>query len=381
VSKKTKDSDTLFELITQAREASAGTFDVPAWMEKRRAQALPSAPPEAQDKAETKLAEAEAAPQAPPEPAPPAVPPVPAEPAEQAAPPAQPRVAAPRRAEAEKTSQAEVDYEAQAVAAAHAAAEAQTARQAQAAAAAQAARKAAQVAAAEAAKQARHAERQPAPQPRRTAQGPAAAPASGAPRPQAQHPQAVRPAEKIRRPPWQRPEQQEIQLATAEATLPSRRQILLWALLAALAFMTFVIGFFAGRMTAPEPPPAKPPGRTELSTDAAPRAPQRTPGKYYLVIQQLQGGAQADHTEADLIVEFCAKHNTPADIQQTRSGKYVVWSLTSFDSPRSAEALAFAQKIEELGKEYFSRNRTYRFQQRTSPSAPLDPWFQQEPAD
>ena len=140
--------------------------------------------------------------------------------------------------------------------------------------------------------------------------------------------------------------------------------------LATLLASMFVIGWKWGARSASAGRPAVPHrpdvlGKKNLRrTVAGPVLPERVAGKYYMLIQGLDGVAAEHWTEAKMIVDFCNKANLPADIGQTRDPKqYVVWSLTGFDSPDGSQAQEYAQQIEALGKKYKDEHRTYEFRQ------------------
>jgi hypothetical protein len=109
----------------------------------------------------------------------------------------------------------------------------------------------------------------------------------------------------------------------------------------------------------------------------------RAKGKWFLVIQQLKDVTQAEYDEAVRIADFCKKEGCPATVAQytpagrTGKQKYIVWSLTPFDSGDSAPGKAYAGKIEEIGKTYFAKHHTYQFRQKTA-GGRFDPWFEQQ---
>lgn len=117
-------------------------------------------------------------------------------------------------------------------------------------------------------------------------------------------------------------------------------------------------------------------GRTQTGDggSGAATTTRREPGKYYLVIETLQGDSPEDRGEAERIVEFLAARGEPAEVR-TLDDRYVVWSLTPLDSPTSEAAMTHARTVEKMGQEYFRTYRTYRFQQRRRPDAELDPWY------
>jgi len=97
--------------------------------------------------------------------------------------------------------------------------------------------------------------------------------------------------------------------------------------------------------------------------------PKRQDGKYYLVIQALEGAGPQDLTEVRRIAEYCRSHGEPAEVKtftSPRSGKrrYAVWSLTALESDRDEKATKHAEAIEQMGKRYFAQYKTYDFRQR-----------------
>lgn len=153
------------------------------------------------------------------------------------------------------------------------------------------------------------------------------------------------------------------------------------ALLTLLLSM-LVIGYKWGASSASGPsevPPYKPgvlgnkdPGH--IPTRLA--APQRVNGKYYMLIQGVEGITEQHKAEAQRIVDFCNEGNLPADIGEMRDpNQYVVWSLTGFDSPDNPDAKEYAEQIKELGKLYKAKYKTYELRQ-AYPSGEW-PWFHQ----
>jgi len=149
--------------------------------------------------------------------------------------------------------------------------------------------------------------------------------------------------------------------------------------------------FLLGRVSV-GPQPGKPtveggmrvPFRPEVATTRGIEKPAakegaRQPGKYYLVIQGLGGTTEAEKTEGTRIMQFCQQNGEPATVatlpRTTRAKEqYIVWSLTGFDSSSSDAARKYALHIEELGKKYFEKYQTYRFQQHNRDK--FDPWFE-----
>ena len=129
----------------------------------------------------------------------------------------------------------------------------------------------------------------------------------------------------------------------------------------------------------PAPAPAPGGGQKKVTTPAA-EASDRQRGKYYLVIQGIQGVSPADLDEASRIVEFCKAQGEKATVarytsKRTRKQRYIVWSLRPFDSATSEEGRKLARSVEALGKQYFAKYTTYDFRQRGA-SGKFDPWFE-----
>jgi len=110
-------------------------------------------------------------------------------------------------------------------------------------------------------------------------------------------------------------------------------------------------------------------------------AARRIQGKYYLIIQRLNGATTKDNNEGQRIKAWLANQGVPATVETytTRSKKkyYMVWSLRGFDNPRSQAAQDYGKRIEGLGKKYFSEYKTYNFLQRHD--GKYDPWFYRHP--
>ena len=88
---------------------------------------------------------------------------------------------------------------------------------------------------------------------------------------------------------------------------------------------------------------------------------RRIAGKYYLVIQ----GGLKNKEEGDRIAQFCYENGEPSTVSRySQSNQYFVLSMAPQDSPDSESAVRHAQKIEDLGKKYFQKHKTYDFRQR-----------------
>ncbi len=182
---------------------------------------------------------------------------------------------------------------------------------------------------------------------------------------------------------------------------PSDEQVLLRLrvvpamLLLGCVGVLLVAAFVIGRVTAPRPTepvadgsadenalaetgPQRPP--LNLSPAHKPDPPmaatsgQRDPQRYYLIIESLKGKSQEDFGEAERIIEFCQARDIPADMVLL-GDRLAIWSLLGFRSDTSDEALRHARQIEDIGKEYFSKYRTYRFLQRKKADGPFSPFF------
>ncbi len=165
------------------------------------------------------------------------------------------------------------------------------------------------------------------------------------------------------------------------------------SLIAVLGLVVLLVAaFWLGRVTAPDSPGAAeaaglPPVKTDVldiakklpkSPAPKPAASTRVSGKHYLVIESLQGTSSTDLADAEKIRSFLATQGEQADIGKIKAGSkmvYVIWSLRPMDKPASAEAIAFAEKIERMGKQYLALYGKYKFQQRRSPSAKLEPYY------
>ena len=152
--------------------------------------------------------------------------------------------------------------------------------------------------------------------------------------------------------------------------------------LVTLVLAVFLLGWKLGAGSAPGPGVPVPEKRDVLGEkDAArpkprPPAPERVVGKYYMLIQGVEGMTEQHKAEAERIVEFCQEAGLQVDIgQMLDPDQYVVWSLTGFDSPDSQEAKEYARRVRELGKKYKAKYGTYELRQ-AYPSGDW-PWFHQ----
>ena len=143
--------------------------------------------------------------------------------------------------------------------------------------------------------------------------------------------------------------------------------------------LLMVLAFWIGRWSVHAPAG----GATDTGADTAniagqlqkqftPATPSRVPGKYYLVIQGLQGMTQQKLQDAEDIVRWLKGYETAAEIRELAKYKqYIVWSLQGFESSDSAEAMGFVETIELLGRRYKAdKGGKYDFKHRAG-----DPWF------
>ena len=143
-------------------------------------------------------------------------------------------------------------------------------------------------------------------------------------------------------------------------------------IVAAFALVLLLAGaFWLGRVTAGAPV-AKDPGeqggeKASVKGLAEPAsAPPREPGKYYLVVQGLQGTTQQHYSAAQEIVAYLKKNYIPADVNLYPGSpkQYIVWSLDGFDKLDSDAAKGFVRKIESLGQRYRAQGGRYDFRPR-----------------
>ena len=116
------------------------------------------------------------------------------------------------------------------------------------------------------------------------------------------------------------------------------------------------------------------PGRVESTTraersDGPVRAVsgRRDPSRHYIIVETLKSNKDADKVEAEQIIEFCKLRDIPADmvlIGRKPNTRVAVWSLLGFESNNSPDAIQHAEKVEEIGREYFEKHKTYKFLQR-----------------
>ena len=119
--------------------------------------------------------------------------------------------------------------------------------------------------------------------------------------------------------------------------------------------LLIITAFVLGRITASS---VAPPVKTGQSVV------KRQVGKYYMVIETLDGKTRQARAEADRIVKFCGENGEPAQVQLLGKN-LIVWSLTPFDSPKSEEVRAHALHVQnELGAKYARKYTSkYKFNQ------------------
>ena len=113
-----------------------------------------------------------------------------------------------------------------------------------------------------------------------------------------------------------------------------------------MGVLLLIIGAFVlGRVTAPD---SSPPAGASTGKPVV----KRQVGKYYLVIQTLDGRTPEARVEADRIVKFCSANSEPSEVKLLDKN-LIVWSLTPFDSAKSEEVIAHALFVQnELGAKY-----------------------------
>ncbi len=88
---------------------------------------------------------------------------------------------------------------------------------------------------------------------------------------------------------------------------------------------------------------------------------RRDPSRYYIIVETLKSNKDADKVEAEQIIEFCKSRDIPADmvlIGRKPNTRVAVWSLLGFESNNSPDAIQHAEKVEEIGREYFKKHKT-----------------------
>ncbi|MBN1942486.1 MAG: hypothetical protein JW849_04245 [Phycisphaerae bacterium] len=182
--------------------------------------------------------------------------------------------------------------------------------------------------------------------------------------------------------------------SAAEETIPSAsfsvnpRTVVILIVVAAVVF--FLAAFLLGRITADRagtaasgpsaPPTASAPLRVVVADDApvACTSGRRDPDRFFLLIETLRGNGDAEKAEAERIIEFCKARGIPADMVELQRGNrtcVAVWGLLGFRFTNSTKALEHVRKVEDVGRAYFAKYKTYQFLQRRKKDGPLRPAF------
>ncbi len=143
------------------------------------------------------------------------------------------------------------------------------------------------------------------------------------------------------------------------------------------AVILLVAGAFVlGRMTA---------GPSEATsagvTDGANKAPKRLTGKYYMVIEAMDGATAPEREKAEHIAWFLEQQGVEASVLRYRYPeqgpvRWVVLGYEGFPNPADPSARQFAERMAKLGKEYskgYSGN--FDFSPRKYPDS-QSPWFE-----
>lgn len=161
------------------------------------------------------------------------------------------------------------------------------------------------------------------------------------------------------------------------------------------AGVLIVAAFVLGRLTAPTGPTQADPASQANTPDKRPdltgkqtgpvleggvicKENQQSDQYHYLVIQTLNGSSDADYTEAYRIRDYLAGRGIPSQVMKIGTPpnqRLFVWSRVGYADHTSPTAIQHAKDIETIGKDYFRMHRTYSFQQRKSPDAPLTPLY------
>ncbi len=158
------------------------------------------------------------------------------------------------------------------------------------------------------------------------------------------------------------------------------------AMAALLGVVVLLFGsFYLGRATAGPEADVAAGGGQDASDREALKPPPREKGKWYLVIQALQGASDDDKDRAKHIVRWLRQHKIDgkpvfAEIRKirTRGGgeRLVLWSYRPVDAPSSPAAMEFAREIQKLGRKYLQENPgTYDFRQQRG--GQFSPWYEQ----
>ncbi len=91
----------------------------------------------------------------------------------------------------------------------------------------------------------------------------------------------------------------------------------------------------------------------------------RVAGKYYLVIQGMQGETQTLRDQANKIVAYLGENNLAAEVRLWPGNprQFIVWSLDPYDISDSPQARQYVENIEALGQRYLAGGGQYDFRQ------------------
>ncbi len=148
-------------------------------------------------------------------------------------------------------------------------------------------------------------------------------------------------------------------------------------LVAGLAVLLgLLLAFCLGRWSAS---PGNPEAAPKLGAAPSIQRTERVPGKYYLIIQGLQGMTDDHRTDADDIQRFLEQEGVASDVAIWPGDpkQYVVWSSMGLDSEIDDEAFAYVRKVEALGRKYKSQGGIYDFKQVRDQNGQISPWFGQ----
>lgn len=143
------------------------------------------------------------------------------------------------------------------------------------------------------------------------------------------------------------------------------------------AVILLVAGAFVlGRMTA-GPSQATSAG----ATDGANKAPERLTGKYYMVIEAMDGATPSEREKAEHIAWFLEQQGVEASVlryRYPRQGpvRWVVLGYKGFPNPADRAARRFAERMAKLGEEYSKRySGNFDFSPKKYPDS-SGPWFE-----
>ncbi len=143
------------------------------------------------------------------------------------------------------------------------------------------------------------------------------------------------------------------------------------------AVILLVAGAFVlGRMTA-GPSQATPAG----VTDGASKSPKRETGKYYMVIEAMDGATDQQKEKAEHIAWFLEQQGVEASVLRYRYPeqgpvRWVVLGYKGFPGPADPAARRFAERMAVLGAEYSKRySGSFDFSPKKYMDSP-GPWFE-----